>query len=389
MKVGLYVLDFPPTLGGGYVMREDVAHAATEFRGRHQFELVHDKSLVVGAANVPWRERLLALGRRRDPRAARIARMRTVEAEVRRRGIQMLWFNHVEPIAVDIPYILNIFDLQHRLQPWFPEVSANGLWEHREEAWADALRRASVVTVGSQEAKEQLSLYYGVPLENIRVVPFPTPRAALDLAARETGARDPRAGDAIKAKYGIASDFLFYPAQFWPHKNHVNLLHALKILHERHGLRLSLVFTGSDHGNLAHVRGVAEKLGLSAFVHYLGFVPHEDVIALYHGAFALSYVSFFGPENLPPLEAMALGCPVVLSDIPGVRTLFGDGPVFVDPRSDVAIADAIRMLHDEPARRGERARIGREIATRNTPERYVQTIHAIVDDFEAMRRCWP
>src|SRR5207244_2066444 len=167
--------------------------------------------------------------------------MKRVESDIRGRGIQMLWFNHLEPIAVDIPYILNIFDLQHRLQPWFPEVSAKGLWDHREATWANAARRASIVTVGSEEAKEQLSFFYGVPLGNIRVVPFPTPRAALDAASRSSAL--PVDAEAVKAKYGIKGEFPFYPAQFWPHKNHVNLLHALRRLHRDHRMPLSLVLT--------------------------------------------------------------------------------------------------------------------------------------------------
>jgi glycosyltransferase involved in cell wall biosynthesis len=385
MKVGLYVVDFPATLGGGYVMRDDVARAAPEFKGRHEIELVRASSLSASVEQSTLRQKVARL-LRRGTRSRDLRRQR-VESEIRRRGIQLLWFNHVEPLDVDIPYILNIFDLQHRLQPWFPEVSANGLWDLRESLWSGAIKRASIVTVGSQEAKEQLSHFYGVPLSNIHVVPFPTPRAALDAAA--TSSASAVDAGAIKEKYGIKGEFLFYPAQFWAHKNHVNLLHALRLLHDQHGLRLPLVLTGSDQGSLSHVREITDGLGLTPYVHYLGFVPHEDVIAFYRSAFALSYVSFFGPENLPPLEAMALGCSVVLSDIPGVQTLFGDGPVLVDPRRAESIAAGIKWLHDNPDLRCQRAQAGKEIAIRNTPEQYVRNIQAILDDFEPMRRCWP
>ncbi len=141
--------------------------------------------------------------------------------------------------------------------------------------------------------------------------------------------------------------FLFYPAQFWPHKNHVNLLHAVKLLKQR-GRNISLVLTGSDHGNLAYVRKTAQDLGLDDHVHFCGFVPYEDILTFYREARALSYVSFFGPENLPPLEAMALECPVILSDIPGVRALHGDGPILVDPRKPDAIADSVEFILDNP-----------------------------------------
>src|SRR5262249_40971464 len=247
-----------------------------------------------------------------------------------------------------------------------------------------AIRRASIITVGSEQAKEELSFFYNVPRDRIHAVPFPTPQGAIDAAnsAAESDASD------VRKKYGIAGDYIFYPAQFWAHKNHVNLLHALRRLREQRDVDLSLVLTGTDHGNLDHVRAVASRLGLDGRLHVLGFIPHADVIALYRNALALAYVSFFGPENLPPLEAMAMGCPVGLSDIPGVGSLFGDAPVLVDPRNDVSIAEGIQRLIEDPKVRQRCIAAGRDIAMANTCARYVARIHEILDEFEPVRRCW-
>lgn len=386
MKVGLYVIDMEASAGGGYVLRNEVALAALEYRGRHQFE-------IVGAANVPSIPGGLRAAPRRIIRRIRSritkpeSKAKLLLAEVKRKKIDILWFNHAGPIDVGLPYILNIFDLQHRLQPWFPEVSANGQWKHREEYWADAIRRASVVTVGSPEAKEQLSHFYGVPLDNIRPVPFFTPQGALDAPMDETVARESLPD--VGGKYGIKGKFLFYPAQFWPHKNHVNLLHALKLLNENQDTQFSLALTGSDQGNKSFVEKVASDLGLADKVHFLDFVLHEDVLALYRQAFALTYVSFFGPENLPPLEALAFGCPVVLANIDGVKTLYGDTPILVDPKSPEAIASGIKWLLENPDTDRKRARAGRLVAERYSRMKYIKDIVAILDDFEPMRRCWP
>jgi glycosyltransferase involved in cell wall biosynthesis len=383
MKVGLYTIAGEATVGGGFVLRNDVARAALEVRGRHEFELVSFnkfESLKGGLAHRVARKvaRLSPIGRR-----VASSRRQLLEEQVRERRLDMLWFNHLEPIDVGLPYILNIFDLQHRLQPWFPEVSANGQWEERENTWSRAIRRASIITVGSEQAKQELSFFYGVPLDRIHAVPFPTPQGAID-AGSATAANAPD----IRKKYNVEGDYLFYPAQFWAHKNHVNLLHALRRLRDEHGIVLSLVLTGSDHGNLAHLRAVAARLGLDRKVHFLGFIPHPDVIALYRGALALAYVSFFGPENLPPLEAMAMGCPVVLADISGVRTLFGEAPVLVDPRDEASIAEGIRQLVQSTDVRQRRIAVGREVALQNTCARYVGRIHEILDAFEPVRRCW-
>ncbi len=307
--------------------------------------------------------------------------------EVQRQKIDILWFNHLHPIHIGVPYILNIFDLQHRLQPWFPEVSDKGEWEHREAVWKESIQRAAMVTVGSEEAKEQLCHFYGVPPENVWVLPFPTPQKAIDIAE---GKIDAPARQDVRTKYGIKNDFLFYRRNSGLTKNHVNLLHAIKLLKQR-GRNISLVLTGSDHGNLAHVQKTTRELGLSDQVHFCGFVPYEDILTFYHEARALSYVSFFGPENLPPLEAMALECPVILSDIPGVRALHGDGPVLVDPCKPDAIADSVEFNSSStiPIRSGTRVKAGKDVALRNNCERYLETFQRMLDTFEPIRRCWP
>jgi glycosyltransferase involved in cell wall biosynthesis len=392
MKVGLFTTTMPPTLGGGYVLRDDMARLASKFEGLHQFEMVSIPP--EDQLPPPEPQRKGRLQRYWDwmvmtpfpppPPPTRTAEQRFAD-EVRERKFDMIWFNNFNPIYVGVPYILSIFDLQHRLQPWFPEVSNDGQWEHREEVYKKGIQRAALVTVGSQEAKEQLCHFYGVPPETVWVLPFPTPQKALDIAEGRTAA--PARVD-VRTKYGIKHDFLFYPAQFWSHKNHVNLFHALK-LQKQKGRDISLVLTGADHGNGPHLREAAKNLGIEDLVHFCGFVPYEDILSFYGEARALSYVSFFGPENLPPLEAMALECPVILANIPGVQTLHGDGPVFVNPRDPAAIAEGIDLVLDRPEEVHERLRIGKEVALRNTYARYLESFQTMLDTFEPMRRCWP
>ena len=381
MKVGLCTVRLPATLGGGFVLRDDLMEAASTLAGRHSFELLSLSPLVPRGTKIRNAWKLLR-GRPRQellPDAAKLA------AEVKQHQIQLLWFNHIPPVQIGVPYVLNIFDLQHRLQPCFPDVSAHGQWERRERTWANSIRRAAIVTVGSEEAKQQLCHFYGVPPENVFVLPFPTPQKALDIVLKKPGA--PARRD-VRAKYGISGDFLFYPAQFWPHKNHVNLLYALKLLRQR-GRRLSLVLTGSDHGNRSHVESAARDLGVADLVQFCGFVPYEDILSFYCQARALSYVSFFGPENLPPLEAMALDCPVILANIAGVRALHGEGPVLVEPKSPPSIADGIEFVLDNPHQIRDRVQMAKAVALGNDCGRYLESFQRVLDQFEPVRRCWP
>ncbi len=145
---------------------------------------------------------------------------------------------------------------------------------------------------------------------------------------------------------------------------------------------------GANYGNLAHVKATTERLGLPDRVHFLGFVPREDLIDLYREAFALSYVTFFGPENLPPLEAFALGCPVVASDVSGAREQLADAVLFADPTSPEQIVDAVMRLATENGLREKLIGAGKAIAQGRTPQAFVEGALAFLDRFEAVRRCW-
>jgi glycosyltransferase involved in cell wall biosynthesis len=223
--------------------------------------------------------------------------------------------------------------------------------------------------------------YFRVEPERLLCLAHPTPAFAQEAALRDPV---PRARvDAL----GVGSRYLFYPAQFWAHKNHATLLEAVAVLSRDGGEPYELALVGSDKGQLDHAVSVARTAGVSELVHFLGFVETEDVVALYQHAHALTYVSFFGPENLPPLEAFALSCPVVAVDIPGAREQLGDAALLVPPVDATALAGAVRQLED-PLLRARQVERGGLRAARFTPEGYVQGVIGFLDDFELTRRCW-
>lgn len=292
----------------------------------------------------------------------------------------MLFFSPSHP-PLDIPYITIVWDVEYRKQPWFPEVSNMGEWNSREKGYMNRLGRASFVLTGTNCGKEEIIQFYNLPSDRIRVIPFPTPSFALNSTTKATTI------NAVK-KYGIMGEYLFYPAQFWSHKNHINLLYGLKLLHDKYEVKLSLVLVGSDKGNLIHVRRVIEKLGLSNYIYFLGFVSQEEVIDLYKNALALTFVSFFGPDNLPPLEAFALGCPVIAARIPGAEEQLGDAALYVDPKNPEEIAHAIYQLYSDKQLHNQLIQKGFLRATKWKGEDYIRAIFSLLDEFENIRRCW-
>jgi glycosyltransferase involved in cell wall biosynthesis len=283
-----------------------------------------------------------------------------------------------EDLSENFPYVSVVWDLQHRRQPVFPEVGLMEEWARRERYYSRVLRRAAFVVTGTAAGKAEVQLFYQVPEERIRTLPHPTP------VFPEGG------GDAgVPGRYGLPPGYLFYPAQFWPHKNHVGLLMGLRLLRERHGLTLPLALAGSDAGNAGHVREKVRTWDLEGQVHFLGFVPRPDLVGLYRGASALAYVSFFGPENLPPLEAFALGCPVVAARVAGAEEQLGDAAVLVDPASPEEIAEALRAVHTDAALRGRLVAQGKARAARFTGRDFAAGLVGIFDELESRRRCWP
>lgn len=294
--------------------------------------------------------------------------------------IELVWFvnNFFQP--VDIPFVTTVFDLQHRKQPFFPEVSVSGLnWRHREDAYSSCLPRAAYVITGTEVGKKEVQTFYGVPGERIRVLPFSTPRSIVSVDHSQVSE---------KIRNIVKNKFLFYPAQFWPHKNHIVLLKALKTLIEAHALDISLVFTGSDKGNLSYIEAKVKELKLNQHVHFCGFVTRDELSLLYKSAIALTYPTFFGPDNLPPLEAFSYGCPVIASKVSGAEEQLGDSALLFEPTEATDLVEKIlKILNDQPLRE-KLISSGKIKAQSLNSQDYVQSMVKIMDEFSNYRETW-
>ena len=119
-----------------------------------------------------------------------------------------------------------------------------------------------------------------------------------------------------------------------------------------------LVLAGGLRHEYEKLKILSEELGVSSQVHFLGYVPDADLPALYRGATALTMPTFFGPTNIPYLEAWALGCPVITSDIRGIREQVCNAGVLVDPRSEQQLADAMHLVYTDESIRSHLIREG-------------------------------
>lgn len=177
--------------------------------------------------------------------------------------------------------------------------------------------------------------------------------------------------------------YFFYPAQFWRHKNHALILHAIRLIAAETGEVVPVVFCGSyaDYNralNFKEVEALAKELGVADRVRYLGVVPDEDLPALYSLSVGLVMPTFFGPTNFPPLEAWHYGRPVITSGIAGLREQIGDAGLLIDPRSAPELSRAMLQLWRDEALGAELARRGRQRLSCYSWETFIAKVAAIL-----------
>ena len=274
-------------------------------------------------------------------------------------------------------YIIHVWDQCHRDWPEFPEVRFDGEFENREFFFRKGLLKAVAVLVDAPYSKAALVRRYGCDEDRVFVFPF--------LPAVHAPVKNKTD---IRAKYRIANKFVFYPAQFWPHKNHVYLLDGLKILRDKYGVVLDAVFSGSDKGALSQVLSYARQIGLDQAVHYVGFIPGEEVDAFYKEAVALVMPTYFGPTNMPPLEALVRGCPVCYFDLPGPREQLGEGGFFMDLSDPHSMAEQIMMILNQPRLVRERLNKGRLIVESMGQGKHMAILQDIFQGFRIRMKCW-
>ena len=232
-------------------------------------------------------------------------------------------------------YITTLWDLCHRDHPEFPEVREFGAFHRREEFYRYHLPLAVCILTDSKNLSRAASFRYGIDPERFLSMPF-APSPFLDRLP-STPLLD------VLKKYDLSEGYFFYPAQFWPHKNHIRILEALLLLRDS-GKTPTVVFSGKDYGTESLLKAFVQTHGLHQQVRFLGFVTPEDIRGLYEGCKALVMPSYFGPTNLPPLEAWALKRPVIYSALH--RDQAGDAALLVDPDSAQELAQAMATPAD-------------------------------------------
>jgi glycosyltransferase involved in cell wall biosynthesis len=278
-------------------------------------------------------------------RSLHVPQWRSPEVEVLRSqnhlgaDIVLSLSGYIFPDMYPLMNVLVVHDLQHE---YHPEFFSPHVLEERKRVFGDSIRRADHLIAVSEYTRQTVIERFNIdPCKITRVyeaadpIFHPEHRRSLN---RET----------ILQKYNLSEgEYLLFPSNTWPHKNHQGALEALAILRDAYHLSPLLVCTGTPKEAHSAVMETIQRLSLDRQVRFLGYCPIEDMPVLYEGAAALVFPSFFEGFGIPLLEAMWCDCAIVCSNVTSLSEIAGGAAILIDPRSPEELAQALsRVLTD-------------------------------------------
>ena len=258
-------------------------------------------------------------------------------------GIDIVYFLSPSYLAISLNklnFIYTVWDLCHRDYPEFPEVRENSQYEMRENNYKNFLPKAIAIIADSQEGKNNIIRRYGIDNSRVKVIPF---KPSFEITESKKIKND----KILKKNFSLDKVYIFYPAQYWPHKNHIYIIDAIKELKTKYKLPIHAKFTGSDKGNLEYLKAYTKALNINNRVKFYGFVSNIELIALYKNSLALVMPTYFGPTNIPPLEAFFLEEPLIYPSDNCFKEQIGNAALFMDLDNHHTLVENIIKIYED------------------------------------------
>jgi len=246
------------------------------------------------------------------------------------------------------PMVVLLVDLQHRS---YPENFSLIELRNRAQYWEWPARAAQTLCVISEFVSGEAEKFLGIPRDKIILTPPSLSKQFLNNMAEET----------LPATLlnRLPSQYLLYPANTWPHKNHLGLLKSLAIV-RKSVPDLHVVFTGWEHKAHKEIIRTIKSLKLEKSVTWLGYVDEQYMPVLYRCARGLVFPSYFEGFGIPLIEAMACDCPIACSDRTSLPEVAGDSAIYFNPENPEEIATAMQRLWQDDSLRKELVEKGRD-----------------------------
>jgi glycosyltransferase involved in cell wall biosynthesis len=248
------------------------------------------------------------------------------------KGVEVVHLPFQDGFNTKLPVVYHPHDLQHH---YLVENFSSAQIRHRETVWRRKALGAQVVMAASPYVVADLEKFWGIPSDAIQMIPIPPPE--------RTETKD-------SILDGLPQRFVLYPAAFWKHKNHKNLLHAIKLLKES-GTNIPVVLVGAKVGEYALITKLIAELNLQNQVIILGHVSNSGLTSLMKNAQVVVVPSLFEAMSLTVWDAQKLGTVVACSSVIPFPCQVGDTAMLFDPHEPKSIAHVLLQLWDnEPLR---------------------------------------
>jgi glycosyltransferase involved in cell wall biosynthesis len=227
-------------------------------------------------------------------------------------------------------------------------------------------RRARRVVTCSEFSRLELERYAGIDRANTTVI-YGSGEHVLATPPDET----------VLNRLGLRSrPYILAVSSRSEHKNLAGLERAASLLGDRD---LKVVLAGGENSGVFRPERTCEGNG----VQRTGYVTNGELRALYQNAACFVYPSFYEGFGLPPLEAMACGCPVVVSRAASLPEVCGDAAVYCDPHSDRDIAEAMERVMNDVSLRDNLRRKGTEHSARFTWKQSAESMLKVIEKVTA------
>ena len=255
--------------------------------------------------------------------------------------------NGMMPIGSPVATVVTVHDMSLRLYPKCHPVRRVLL---NRPLMGVAIQQASAIVTVSNSARRDLLRLHGVPADRVAVVHEAASPAFRPIEDRELL-------DSMRSRYGLPRHFMLYVGTIEPRKNLTRLMTAFAEARKA-GIAQELVCVGPYGWSSGDLAGHIEALGIKSAVHFTGYLPFEDLPAIYNLADFFAFPSLYEGFGLPVVEAMACGIAVLTSNTSSLGEIAGDAAETIDPLNTDAITDAIIRLATDADLRRDRSERG-------------------------------
>jgi len=200
----------------------------------------------------------------------------------------------------EISFISNIWDTDHKKNSQFPEHNSNFTFENREKLYKEIIFRAFKIIVSHKSNKIDLINFYNSSEKNIIIQNF-IPILPSFFMNKNNENYFSKLSDGFHLPKN--KKIIFYPAQFWPHKNHKYIIDTAEILKKNNDDRFYFVFCGGNKGTYDYLKKIIAQKNLNNYFKMLTFLSDDEVISLYLKCNAVVMPTLGGPTNLPIYES--------------------------------------------------------------------------------------